>query len=168
MHRLILMRHAEAETAAPSGGDEARPLSAAGRAEAAAMARTLAERNLRPDLALVSSAARTRDTWERLHEDLGDVEVRHEPGLYNASVGALRRFVEAAEAEAGCLLVLAHNPGVHLLAVQYLEEAAASPAVLERLSGGFPPAACAVFAVDAAGRPTFEGFLTPREAGVAG
>ena len=35
MHRLILMRHAQAETSAPSGGgDEARPLSAAGRAEA--------------------------------------------------------------------------------------------------------------------------------------
>ena len=34
MHRLILMRHAQAEASAPSGGDEARPLSAAGRAEA--------------------------------------------------------------------------------------------------------------------------------------
>ena len=33
MHRLILMRHAQAEASAPSGGDEARPLSAAGRAE---------------------------------------------------------------------------------------------------------------------------------------
>ena len=59
MHRLILMRHAEAETAAPSGGDEARPLSATGRAEAEGMARALAERGLRPDLALVSGAVRT-------------------------------------------------------------------------------------------------------------
>lgn len=168
MHRLILMRHAQAETAAPSGGDEARPLSATGRAEAEGMARALAERGLRPDLALVSGAVRTRETWERLHEDFGDVEVRYEPGLYNASAERLRRSVEAAGDEAGCLLILAHNPGVHLLAVKYLEEAAASPPVLERLSVGFPPAACAVFAVDPAGRPVFESLLTPRAAGVAG
>ena len=132
------------------------------------MARALAERGLRPDLALVSGAVRTRETWERLHEDFGDVEVRYEPGLYNASAERLRRSVEAAGDEAGCLLILAHNPGVHLLAVKYLEEAAASPPVLERLSVGFPPAACAVFAVDPAGRPVFESLLTPRAAGVAG
>ena len=57
MHRLILMRHAQAEASAPSGGDEARPLSVAGRAEALLMGRALAERGLRPDLALVSAAA---------------------------------------------------------------------------------------------------------------
>jgi phosphohistidine phosphatase SixA len=28
----------------------------------------------------------------------------------------LRRHIEAVEDEAGCLLVVAHNPGVHLLA----------------------------------------------------
>ena len=125
----------------------------------------------RPDATppgLVSGAVRTRETWERLHEDFGDVEVRYEPGLYNASAERLRRSVEAAGDEAGCLLILAHNPGVHLLAVKYLEEAAASPRVLERLSVGFPPAACAVFAVDPAGRPVFESLLTPRAAGVAG
>ena len=70
-----------------------------------------------------------------MHEDFGDVEVRYEPGLYNASAERLRRSVEAAGDEAGCLLILAHNPGVHLLAVKYLEEAAASPPVLERLTG---------------------------------
>ena len=166
MHRLILMRHAQAETSAPSGGgDEARPLSAAGRAEAMLMGRALAERGLKPDLALVSTAARTRQTWEQMHDALGDVEVRDEAGLYNASADVIRRFVEASEDEAGCLLILAHNPGVHVLAAEYLIVSAASPAVTDRLAGGFPTGAAALFAVDVAGRCAYEGFLTPRSLG---
>lgn len=165
MHRLILMRHAQAEASSPSGGDEARPLSAVGRGEALLMGRALAERGLKPDLALVSSAVRTRQTWEQMHDALGDVDVREEPRLYNAPAEILRRFVEDSEEQAGCLLVLAHNPGVHVLAGDYLTESAASPAILERLSGGFPTGAAALFAVDAAGRCAYEGFLTPRGLG---
>lgn len=167
MHRLILMRHAQAEPAAPAGGDEARALSARGRNEAAAMGQALAERGLKPDLALVSVATRTRQTWDAMHDHLGDVEVRTLPGLYNAPAEAIRRLVEGSEEEAGCLLIVAHNPGVHVLAVDYLTESAASPAVLDRLAGGFAPGAAAVFAVDAAGRCAYEGFLTPRGLGVA-
>ena len=166
MHRLILMRHAQAETSAPSGGgDEARPLSAAGRAEAVLMGRALAERGLKPDLALVSGAVRTRQTWERMHDAFGDVEVRDEAALYNASSDVIRRFVEDSEDEAGCLLILAHNPGVHVLAAEYLIESAASPGVVDKLSGGFPTGAAALFTVDVAGRCTYEGFLTPRALG---
>jgi len=167
MHRLILMRHAQAEASAPSGGDEARPLSAVGRNEALLMGRALAERGLKPDLALVSSATRTRQTWDQMHDAFGDVEVRDEPRLYNAPSETLRRFVEDSEDEAGCLLVLAHNPGVHVLAAEYLSESAASPAILDRLAGGFPTGAAALFTVDVAGRCTYEGFLTPRSLGAA-
>ncbi len=166
MHRLILMRHATAERDAPSGRDRDRPLSASGRSDAALMGRALAERGLRPDRALVSAAVRTRQTWDALHDAFGDVEVRLEDPLYNAGPETLRRFVEASEDEAGCLIVLAHNPGVHMLAVEYLIESAASPSVLDRMSGGFPTGAAAIFAVDAAGRCAYEGFLTPR--GLAG
>lgn len=163
MQRLILMRHAEAERAAGSGRDHERVLSARGRAEAAAMGRALAGRGMRPDLALVSPAARTRQTWDLLHDAFGDVQVREDEPLYNGGAATLRRYVEAAEDEAGCLMMVAHNPGVHLLAVEYLVESAASPAVLDRMSGGFPPGAAAIFTVDVAGRPAFEGFLLPRD-----
>src|SRR5688500_9657880 len=119
MQRLILMRHAEAERAAGSGRDRDRGLSARGRTDAAAMGRALAARGLQPDLALVSPAARTRQTWELLHDAFGDVQIRDDEALYNGGAGALRRLVEAAEEEAGCLMLVAHNPGVHLLAVEY-------------------------------------------------
>ncbi|GAA0649675.1 SixA phosphatase family protein [Brevundimonas lenta] len=163
MQRLILMRHAEAERASGSGRDRDRNLSARGRADAALMGRALAARGVRPDLALVSPANRTRQTWELVHDALGDVQVREDEPLYNGSADTLRRHIQAAEDEAGSLLVVAHNPGVHLLAVEYLIESAASPSVLDRMSGGFPPGAAALFQVDVAGRCTFEGFLQPRD-----
>jgi phosphohistidine phosphatase len=162
MHRLILMRHAQAERAAPSGLDRDRSLSSRGRDEAALVARSLSEKSLRPDLALVSTANRTRETWELLQEAFGDVEVRLEPALYNAPAEVLRRYVEAAEDEAGCLLVMAHNPGIHILAHEYLTESAASPSILDRLAGGFPTAAAAVFDVDVAGRCGYGGWFTPQ------
>lgn len=165
MQRLILMRHAEAERSSGSGGDRERALSAAGRKDALNMGQALAARGFRPELALVSPAVRTRQTWDLVHEALGDVEIRDPELLYNGSADALRRMIDAVEDEAGCLLIVAHNPGVHLLAVDYLIESAASPALLERMSGGFPPGAAAVFTLDAAGRPIFEGFLQPRELG---
>lgn len=163
MQRLILMRHAEAERSGGAGGDRDRPLSARGRSDAVLMGQTFAARGLRPDLALVSPAARTRQTWNLVHDALGDVQVRDDEVLYNGSADVLRRLVEAAEDEAGCLLVVAHNPGVHLLAIEYMSEGAASPALMDRMSGGFPPGAAAVFTVDVAGRRLFEGFLQPRE-----
>ena len=54
---------------------------------------------------------------------------------------------------------------MHQLAVEYLIESAASPAILDRMSGGFPPGAAAIFTVDVAGRCTFEGFIQPRDLG---
>lgn len=163
MQRLILMRHAEAERAAGSGRDRDRSLSARGRDDAALMGRALAARGIRPDLALVSPASRTRQTWDLVHDAMGDVQIREHEPLYNGSADTLRRHIETVEDEAGALLVVGHNPGIHLLAVEYLVESAASPSILDRMSGGFPPGAAALFQVDVAGRRTFEGFLQPRD-----
>ena len=165
MHRLILMRHAKTERMAESGLDRDRALTPRGLDDAALMGSILAEKGLKPDLALVSSATRTRQTWDAIHGALGDVELRIEPRLYDASPDTIRRLIEDAEDQTGCLLVVAHNPGVHLLALEYLTESAASPSVLDRMAGGFPTGACAIFEVDVAGRCTYDGFLTPKAFG---
>lgn len=168
MNRLILMRHARAESSAPSGGgDRARPLSAVGRADADQMAGALASRQIRPDLAIVSGAVRTRQTWEEMRGHFGDVELELEADLYNSAPDELRRAVEGAESRCACLVLIAHNPGVHQFAVELLVEGAAPPSALDRLQTGFPPGAAAIFAVDAAGRCTFEAFFTPPATGDA-
>jgi phosphohistidine phosphatase len=165
MHRLILMRHAKTERAAESGLDRDRALTARGLDDAALMGSVLADKGLRPDLALVSPATRTRQTWDAMHDALGDVDVRIEPRLYDATPDVIRRLVEDAEDKAGCLLIMAHNPGVQLLAMDYLTESAASPSVLDRMAGGFPTGAAAIFEVDVAGRCAYDGFLTPKAFG---
>lgn len=165
MLRLILMRHARAEAAAASGRDEDRALSEGGRADALLMGRELAARGLRPDLALVSSAKRARETWDAVHEALGDVEVEIEPALYNANDRILRQAIEAVEDRCACLMIVAHNPGLPHLAVRLLTESAAPASVLDRFQGSYPPGAAAVFDVDEAGRCGYAGFFSPRDFG---
>lgn len=165
MRQLILMRHAKAERQAGSGHDRDRPLTERGRTDARLMARELAQRGIHPDVVLVSSSTRTRETWEEMAEAFGDVDLRVEARLYNAEPETIRAFVEDLEDTAGVLLVLAHNPGIQLLAGDLLVESAASPAILERLEGGFPTGAAAVFQMDAAGRAAYDGFFTPKAFG---
>jgi phosphohistidine phosphatase len=161
MRRLILMRHAKAERLSDSGQDHDRPLTPRGVADARLMARELAARGLRPDLAIVSDAARTQQTWAAMAEVFGDVPSRVEPRLYNAAVDRLRDEVEGVGETAETVLLIAHNPGVQLLAYALLVEAAASEAVLARVES-FPTGAAAVFAIDAAGRPAYDGVFTPK------
>lgn len=165
MRRLILLRHAEAERAASTGRDIDRSLSDAGRAEARSIGRQLAEAGLKPDLALVSDAQRTRQTWAEAARTLGGGEVEFSPGLYNAGPMQMRAAVEAVEDRAEVVLVVGHNPGVPQLAFEYLVESAAPESVLDRFRHGFPTAGAVVFEVDAAGRPIYDGFLRPRVAG---
>lgn len=163
MQRLILMRHAEAVGSAPSGLDRDRALSPRGRSEARSVGRALAARGLQPDLALVSAATRTRQTWDLVREGLADIELRAEPALYNAPAETLRVHAERAGLVADCVILIAHNPGIHQLAMDLLTEAKARPAGASRMAGEFPTAAVAVFAIDADGRPSFEDGFDPSD-----
>ncbi len=162
MKQLILMRHAKAEKDSPSGEDIDRRLTERGRFEARSTALMFRDYDIKPDFALVSNAARTRGTFEQIGMVLGEIPSLVSPDLYNAGAEAVRRFIESHEDDGGCLLVVGHNPGVQLLASDYLYEGAAGPEVIEKVRGGFPTAAAAVFSVDAAGRPLYDGFYVPK------
>ncbi len=102
------MRHAHAE---PGADDRARGLTAHGEQAAAEAGRSLV-RVVQPDHALCSAAVRARETWSQVRDALGRVEVRIEEGLYLAERGVLLEFVRRCPAEAACLLIIAHNPGL--------------------------------------------------------
>jgi phosphohistidine phosphatase len=159
MDRLILLRHAKAESEAPSGDDFDRPLAARGRREAQAVGVQLAALRLKPDIALVSPALRTRETWELVEEATPAAKVRFDPALYNAEAGAIRRLAE--KAGAGTVIVVAHNPGLQELAVRLLRDGAAPAEFLSRAQRHFPPGAVAVFDIDAAGRPVADRLFYP-------
>jgi phosphohistidine phosphatase len=165
MRRLILLRHAKTETVAASGDDFDRALTPRGQADAARMGQLLMDEGLKPDLALVSAGVRARQTWEILRGAFGEVEAEVLPALYLASAERLRELIEDREARAGTLLVVAHNPGIHDLALRLLREGSASASQMAKVQNGFPTATAAVFEIDEAGRPSYDGYFTPKDHG---
>lgn len=165
MDRLILLRHGKAEADSPSGDDFDRRLTPRGVAESTAMAGRLAEMGFAPDIALVSSAARTSGTWAALSDAFPKAEARFERTLYLADAASLREAAEAAGAACGSVLVVAHNPGVQELAVQLLQEGSAPASLIARAQRMFPTAAAAVFLFDHNGRPAFDGLFFPERGG---
>lgn len=159
MKKLILMRHAKAEKEAASGEDFDRPLSEKGRIDAKKMAQALQKLGLSPDLCLVSSAMRTRETFAGFE----GLEATFSKDLYNADAPHLRRAIEAAEDDHDTILLIAHNPGVQILALTYLIEGAAAQPDIELVRGAFEPATACVFDVDVAGRPTLDRVLKAKD-----
>lgn len=113
MRDLILLRHAHAEPATAGQDDRQRGLSATGHAEARAAGDWLRAHGFLPDRILYSSAARTRLTLEALG-DLGDVQGREEPSIYDASPGTLAALADANR-DAERLMLIGHNPGLEQL-----------------------------------------------------
>lgn len=142
--RLILMRHA---TAGPGGGSDAkRPLTRRGQKEAQAVGDLLRRAELFPDRVLCSTATRCRQTWKGVESAFSEsIHLELDERLYNASPRALLDAIAESD-EAETLLVLAHNPGISVLA---LELAGTSERARETgIGAGFSPAAIAGFEVD--------------------
>lgn len=106
---LLLMRHATPEN--PLGvRDHDRPLSPQGHEEAARVAAFLAEKNIRPDLILVSSAQRTVETAAAFRALCPKIETR--PDLYHATPQTLRGILHEIDPDVKCVMIVAHNPGI--------------------------------------------------------
>jgi phosphohistidine phosphatase len=159
MDRLILFRHGKAEAESASGEDFDRRLAPRGIEESAQMGAQLAEMGFAPDVVLVSTAARARETWAAAEPHFAKARARFDDDLYHADSGCVRR--EAARAGAATVMVVGHNPGLQELAVQLLAEGSAPPSLIARASRRFPTAAAAVFLFDDHGRPAFDGLFYP-------
>ena len=127
--RLIIMRHATTGWASRGQTDHDRVLTEQGQEETPRMAKALSDREWVPNVALVSSSTRTRETHSLL------MPVPHEirEDIYRASLDTLLPIVEGIE-EGKTTLILGHNPGCEML--------------IATLSGEFhrvPPATCALF-----------------------
>jgi phosphohistidine phosphatase len=166
MQRLILFRHAKAERQAPSGEDFDRDLTARGRNDAALMGKVLAERGYGPDLALVSTARRTRSTWDELSGAFDPADVQSVEALYNAPARLLLQSAAEAKA-AGTVMVIAHNPGLHEASIGLVQQGSASEAALKGLRSGMPTATAGVFEF-VEGRPRLVDWLLARDFGGGG
>jgi len=138
---LILMRHAEAVDRMEAEDDFQRGLTPKGREDSLAAGEALAKHGLKPDIALVSPAWRTEETYRCLLPALGAPKLEDPMALYHASTDMLERAaLEALEANA-CILMVGHNPGMggfaHKLAMQ--------SGAMEQMPRGYPPASATVF-----------------------
>lgn len=146
---LVLMRHAEAADFVPGRPDRDRPLTDRGHAQAREASARLSGLGL--DQTLVSSALRTRETAS----DLGlSCPVEPVDRLYNADPDTLREVIADAYAVApdAALLVVAHNPGIHQLALELAGLDLAGPGAGPhgaRLAHSFPTATAVGLRVDA-------------------
>jgi phosphohistidine phosphatase len=144
---LVLVRHAQAESAGPS--DRERELTPAGHDAAAAAGRWLAGQGVRPDRALVSAATRAQQTWADLAVAAGwSLEPEVDPGLYAAGPDAALDLVRGLSDDVGALVLVGHNPTIGHLA-QLLDDGEAAPEVAdEALRSGYPPCAVSVFGLE--------------------
>ncbi|MEC3993335.1 histidine phosphatase family protein [Actinacidiphila sp. DG2A-62] len=139
---IVLLRHAKADW--PEVPDHERPLADRGRQDAPAVGRRFADDGISPDLALCSTAARTRETWKlAAHELPHRPKTVYEERLYEASLGDLLALLNETPDEIGSLLVVGHNPGMHALA-DALAGSAEGDALSRLKRAGFPTAAFAV------------------------
>jgi phosphohistidine phosphatase len=171
MRQLLLLRHAKSCPGDPLLADLARKLSARGRQDASRMRQAMRELGLTPDIVLVSTAARTIETLEKLHPWDETPLIEALESLYLAPAARMLSILRDTPKTARSVLVIGHNPGLHQLALLLAGPQAAtdenSPA--RRLVEGYPTAALAEFAIagpwhslDAGGGKLLR-FLTPRE-----
>jgi len=115
--RLILMRHAKSCWTDPLADDHDRVLNARGRKAAQDLGDWLRAGGYLPDLALCSTAMRTRETLERLELDC---PTNYEPDLYHAPAGQILTVLQSATANP--VILLGHNPGIGDFAARILRD----------------------------------------------
>jgi phosphohistidine phosphatase len=143
---LVLLRHAK--SAWPDDvPDHERPLNKRGEHDAARVGRWLREREIAPDVALVSSALRTRETYELVAGELERApRLQISDEAYAAGAGDLLDLVRKASDDVAQLLVIAHNPGIGTLASLIDDETSDVPERFQ-MRVDYRTSACAVFDV---------------------
>ena len=144
--RLLLLRHAK--SAYPQGvADLDRPLGPRGREAAPLMGEYIAREGLRPDLAMVSPARRTQETWAAVRPFLDGTREETVPSIYEAPAARILDAIRSAPDEVETLMLIGHNPGLGEAALRLV---GAGPTELRRdLREKFPTAALAVIAFEA-------------------
>ena len=147
MRVLVLARHAKAEPHAGALSDHARTLALRGRTDAKDLGATLAAAGFEPDVAYVSDAVRTSQTWD-LASEPWDVPVVHQRReLYNTTVATLVALLAGTEPGASNVIVVGHEPTMSA-AASFLAGPGSSREALQRVALGIPTGMAAILEFD--------------------
>lgn len=156
--RIILFRHAKADW--PQVSDHERPLADRGRMDAAVAGRKLADSGIPLDLALCSTAVRTRETWKlAVHELPERPKTVYEERIYEASPGELIALLNETPDDTQNVVLIGHNPGIQGLA-DILAGSAEGDTRARMNRHGFPAAAFAVLSFEGAWKSLEPGATT--------
>jgi phosphohistidine phosphatase len=120
--RLILYRHAKAETDS-SDGDFSRSLRPRGQRDSKRMGKEIRALGMRFDLVLASPARRVVETLDCAGVGSRQLDDR----LYNASMDDLIDCIRATDEQVATLMVAGHNPGLERLAGSLVGQAVEFP-----------------------------------------
>jgi phosphohistidine phosphatase len=167
MRTLFLLRHAKSGWDDPALADFDRPLAPRGRNAAPLVGREMKKRGWRPDLALVSSARRTVETWKLTAAEFSaEPAVQFSRALYHAEPQELIAALHVVPESCASVILVGHNPGMEELAVM-LAGPGSDTAALAAIKEKFPTGALARFEVEGPWpelrNATLTHFLRPKE-----
>lgn len=140
MRTLYLLRHAKSSWSDSSLDDFDRPLNARGKATRDILADWFRTHEIRPDLVICSPAKRTRQTLKPIRKIWEPrPEIVYEPKVYEASVSALKGVLRTAAPKAHSILLVGHNPGLQMLALDLID--GSTDEANRALQGKFPTGA---------------------------
>lgn len=144
--RLLVMRHAKAEPYAAS--DHARRLTERGASSARDVGVHLRDGQVLPEYAVVSSAVRTRETWDAVVETSGlaGCEVSFDEAVFTGSADVVMETLRSAPEGTGTVMFVGHNPSAAFLC-HVLDDGDGDPEPVSEMLRGFPPGAVAVLEV---------------------
>lgn len=113
MKTVLLMRHAKSSWDESGLADHDRSLNKRGKKDAPLMGKFLADLDLIPDMIMSSTAKRARLTVDGFLEACPfEGEVVYTRELYHAGVEDYLELIQGLPENAGCVMLVGHNPGM--------------------------------------------------------
>jgi len=122
LKKLYIIRHAKSSWSDMSLGDFDRPLNKRGKRDAPFMAQKLKEKKVLPDVIVSSPAKRTKSTAQIFANEINFTKpIAYDKNIYEADGGELKYVVNSLNDKAKTALMFGHNPGLNMLAENFLE-----------------------------------------------
>ena len=116
MKNLFLLRHAKSSWDNEALGDFDRPLSKRGISNAIQLSEYIQKNSISFDLVLSSPSERTQSTLDLALSSLDPIpKTSLKESIYHASVSILLQLIKELDDEINSLLIIGHNPGLHIL-----------------------------------------------------
>ena len=115
--KLLIIRHAKAESGDFKIEDFDRPLSQTGIDEAEEMGQKLLQKNIIPDGIISSPALRAITTAQLISNECGfnQENIILEPNIYEASVSQILKSINNMDNDLNFVILFGHNPGLTML-----------------------------------------------------